>query len=518
MAWRTPFVDALTQRTTSIAYILEVVTVYDEPGVAFTVASHPGLGGSERCYIGAAPGSPRVRVEGAALAARTWQSTIGAFFVGMVGDLGELCQHITRGTVVQLKAGFAGMSAADFEPIAIGQVKNIRGRAPAWTIECHDVVTAFRQRLTADYAVASLFYNVAASTTVSTSWSPGVSTLVVASTTNFDRDTGGTGAIRVTPASPDAPFYLTYSGTGTGPVRFTGISAAAVLGTLEVAVAGGVGLTVEEVFYLAGHPLDIARRVLVSRTGTAANGPYDVYPEGCGLGLLHTMIDHEDVDRYRDTVVVASSGSYAWAMAVEEAEEDALAWLSSVFLARAGLFLAVRQGLITVRAAQNTQAATYRTAIEITDDDIAEIVSYEAYDYRHNPEYARVYIATGSGGNTSTSSRHATLPARGSLDYDLSDRVWANEAAIQDDAIGRLAESAERIPERLVLRCKGRRLSQLAPGDIVTLTTTRTHSRRDGSAGWAGRSVMVEQVACDWEGGTVEIGVLIYPESSDVFA
>ena len=172
---------------------------------------------------------------------------------------------------------------------------------------------------------------------------------------------------------------------------------------------------------------------------------------------------------------------------------------------------AIRRRLL--RAASDIAKAAYDKST-----DIAEVVSYEAYDYRHNPEYARVYIATGSGGNTSTSSRHATLPARGSLDYDLSDRVWTNEAAIQDDAIGRLAESAERIPERLVLRCKGRRLSQLAPGDIVTLTTTRTHSRRDGSAGWSGRSVMVDQVACDWEGGTVEIGLLVYPESSDVFA
>lgn len=513
MAWRAAFLAALEANARAPIYVLETVAVYEEPGKPYTIASVRGLGASA-VGIGAPPGSPRVRVEGCALTPRTWATVIGAFSVGIVGGLGELCAHLTRGTVVALKCGFAGMGVEDFETIAVGQVRNVRGRAPYWTLECHDLLTALRQRLTAEYGTAGLFYNVSAATTVAMTWSGGSSDFMVYSTTNFERESSGTGAIKVSPSS-GAAFYLTYTGTATGPIRFTGVNTTAVLGT--VAAATAVDTPLAEVLYLSGHPLDIARKILATRAGDGSNGPFDVLPEGSGLGLSRTLIDDDDISRFRDDVMTVSSGSYVWELAVEDEVEDAYAWLTG-FLAPAGMFLAVRQGQLTVRAIQDSQTAAYVSGLTITDADIAEVVSYEAFDYGHTPEYARAYVATGTGGASSTSSNLATLPARGSLSYDVSDRVWDNEAAIQADMTGRLHESASKVPERLVLRCAGLRLAQLTIGDVVDLTTTRTQSRRDGGDGWASRRAIVDSVSADWDGGTVEVGLLIYPETEDEFA
>jgi hypothetical protein len=510
VSWRAPFVAALSARAAAPVYVLEVVTVYQEPGRAWSCASVPGIG-SSAIGIGAPRGGQRVRVEGGRLTPRAWTSTIGAWSVGLVGDLSALAGYVTRGTVVQLKAGFAGMAPDDFEAIAIGQVKNIRGKAPYFTLECHDIMTALRQRITTDYASAILFSNVGATTTVALAWTASA-TMTVVSTTGFERRTGASGAVFVTPLTGD-PFILTY--TGTTATSFTGCSTTGQLGT--VASTAGIGATVAELLYLDGHPLDIARRVLCSQSGTAANGLYDALPSGSGLGLLNALVDHDDIDRYKGDVVTVSSGSYLWELAVSAEAEDAYAWLTSL-LAPAGLFLASRQGLLTVRAAQDTRSATYVSDLDVTDEDIATVLSYEAYDYTHSPEYARAYAVTGTGGLTSTSATLATLPARGSLTYDVADRVWSNEAAIQADMVGRLHESAARVPERLEVRCASRRLAQLAVGDVVDLTSRRTHSRRDGALGWSSRRALVDGVSPDWDAGVVDVGLVVYPETEDIGA
>jgi hypothetical protein len=111
----------------------------------------------------------------------------------------------------------------------------------------------------------------------------------------------------------------------------------------------------------------------------------------------------------------------------------------------------------------------------------------------------------------------ATLPADFDLTYTLP-AVWSNGTAICTEVHDRVAESFYRVPERMVLACAGLRLAQLAPGDVVDLTTKRFPSRRDGLDGFAGRRVLVDEVSPDWDRGTVRVGLLVYPESEDAFA
>lgn len=508
MSWSPAFLDAIANRARAPRYLLEVVEMGRAPGTAYSVGSHKGLGTST------VVGARGVKVQGATLSPRGWTSTIGAFYIGIVGDIRELLQHVTRGTVVQLKAGFDGMLPSQFQPIAVGQVRNLRGRAPMWTLETHDLATAVRQRMDTSTALSELFAGIGSVAEVSFAYTPADTELNVTTFTGFGKQTGGKGAVLVTPVTGD-PFYLTYTGTATSPNRLTGVSAAGVYGSTAVYAAPTSDVT--EVAWLDGHPLDIVRRILTSRDGT--NGAYDVYPGGWGLGIDSAMIDNEDIDRWEADAMVVASGTYEWNLIQAALVDDSLAWMSA-FLSPAGMFLSSRQGRLTVRAAQDTQTAPYHSGISITDADVSAVLDYEAWDYTHFPEHSTMYVRStplsmltvSAGGVT-----YATLPGGTGVEYDLSDRLFANGVAVSDEMFARMKESLVRVPERIAFQAAGLRLSQLAPGDVVDFTSKRTHSRRDGAAGWNERRALVAEVSPDWDGGTVRIALFIYPESEDAF-
>lgn len=509
MAWSSTFVDALSSRRRDVRYVLERVEVFEEPGSAWSVGSHAALGCSETRI-----GLQGVDVQGATLDPRGWSSTIGAWSVNVVGEIKHLLAAVTKGTIVALKVGFDGARVSEFQTVAIGQVRNLRGRAPVWTLDVLDFYSACRTRLTTDYSFVKLFGTTGFTATITnTAYDPASSTYVeVDDNLQFERESGGTGAIKITSSGGGDPFYVTYTGTTTSPYKFTGISTTDLYGTARVAAP--IGSTVNEVAFLKGHPLDLARKLLCSGSGT---GSYSTLPEHWGVAIPDHLVDHDDVDVWK-TVVKVGSGSYEWEYVQEGSEADAYSFLSGL-LAAAGLFLTVRQGLLTVRAGQATVGATpYHSGIEVTDAEIESVGEYEAWDAGHDPEYANCYAVGGTQSRVSTSSHAATLPFEQTLTYDVSDRVWSNEAAVLDEMLARLTESAKRVPERLSLRCAGLRLAQLAPGDVVDLTTKQAYSRRDGADGFDGRRALVTEVSPSWSGGTVTVGLLVYPETEDEFA
>lgn len=509
MMWSAAFIEGLSRRAGSIRYILERVAVYNEPGDTWSIASHPGLGAAVR--IGG------VTVQGATLTPRTWASSVGVFYVTLVGDDLRACQKITRGTIVALKAGFEGMAAADFQRIAIGQVRDLRGAPRQYRLEVLDLYSACRQRLDPGWGLPQLFSGVNASTELFLAYTPGDTTLTVTTTAGFSKEIGstGTGAIKITPAGGADPFYLTY--TGTTATTFTGLSAAGQMGTSEV--FSGVGSTVEEVAYLHGHPIDIARRVLASR-GAVGNGAYDDYPTDWGLGVLDDLLDHEDMTHYKTTVMGLSSGSYEWEYPQAEPVTNALEWLASL-LRPAGLFVTVRQGALTVRAVQNS-TGPYHSGITITNADISMVQDYSAWDLAHSPEYHAVSVtgASDSDGTDLVSGSYpdaATLPAGLEALYIVMDDRYFNTGACTE-VLARLEESATRVPERMTLICAGLRMAQLAPGDLVTLDTDRVYSRRDGAAGFVDRPAVVYEVSPNWDQASVRLVLVVYPESEEQFA
>ena len=203
MGWSSAFVAGLESRTIAFCYVLEVVQIYNEPGNVWSVGSHPGLG------MVTGLGLRGISVQGSTLSARTWSSTIGAFTVELVGDIQELCKNITRGTVVTLRAGFEGMAVYDFERIALGQVRNLRGTAPSWTLECVDLLTLCRVRLQRTFGNPLLFDSIGNTTTLGANYTAGDGTVPVASTgVRTDQQPVRSGVQRDTHRTPPSPDTL----------------------------------------------------------------------------------------------------------------------------------------------------------------------------------------------------------------------------------------------------------------------------------------------------------------------
>lgn len=508
MAWSTDFLAGLERRASHLRYILEVIALDDEPRGVWSAATHAGLGATDRISLGG------VQVQGQTLQPVSWTTTIGAFSVEVVcARPTALFRNVTRGTCLALKAGFAGWPAADFEIIAIGQVRSIRGRPPAYTVECYDLYSAAKQRLSTSSTVNKLFPTVGSTATTTAAYATSDTSLTVDSTTGFERESGGSYGLLVEPTSGADPFYLLAS-SKTATV-FT-VAASNQMATTRAAAASGSAVT--EVFYLSGHPLDIARRLLISDGG---GGTYDVYGSGNGLAIPTAYVDHEDIDRYK-AVAAVSSGSYTWEYPVVTAVDDAFSWLAD-FLAPAGMFLTMRQGLLTARACQATQGASpFWSGIEITDADIAEVLDYDAFDAGADTEYTFVSVSLNGGSTLATSTVYgqATLPVERYLRYDLADRIFLNTAASATELLGRLAEAATRVPERVTLRCVGLRLAQLAPEDLVYLTSAKVFTRYapDGPSHYAARVV---EVSPSWgslqDGGTVLVTLNLYPQDEEAF-
>ncbi len=499
MAWSSTFLAALSDRRYQLRYRIETYSVHQEPGAVWVAASYPTSGAALRL-------APDVDVQGSTLSTRGWTTTFGSWSVSVVGDLSALAK-ITRGTICRLLAGVEGMADIDYAPIAIGQLRNVRGRPPAYRLEFVDLYAALTQRLQTAYSVSLLFDGVGSTTTLSAAYAVGDTTLEVASTSAFSRETGGSGALLITPTSGD-PFYLTYTGTATGPTRFTGVSATGQMGTTAVATAAG---DVREVAYLAGHPLDIARKVLCSRDGS--NGAYDTLPGYWGLAVRDALIDHTDIAQTK-TAMAPASGSYAWAYAQPEVVDSAWSWLQS-FLSPAGCFFGVRQGQLTIRCARSMAAAT--PALAITDRDIEEVEDHELFASSHPPEYHGLLVNPGSGsGSSAYDTDVATLPYERDITYDLADRLFSNVTDVTASDLARLSEDARRVPERLVLRCAGLRLAQLVVGDVIELTTRQAWARNRQP--YSARRALVVEVSTQWAAASVRVALQVYPEDEAVFS
>ncbi len=512
MAWTPDFLTALSVRTAGRRYLLQVVEVWREPGVAYAIGSHTGMLAGQ-----GTPLITGVAVSGPSVTPRSWTGMIGQWNVTIAGDLSELFSRMARGTMLELLMGTEGMVVADFERVAVGQLRDLRGTGPTYTLEVLGPDAACRQRLDGRYTQNRLFGALGTTTTLAAAYTPGDTSIEVVNNLGFDQETGAKGAFRITPTAGD-PFYLTYTGTATAPFRFTGVSAAGVCGTMEVAAA--IGDEVEEVAYLAGHPLDIARKILVSQG--SGNGVYDTYPLNWGVGMLDEFIDHDDIDQVRDTVVTVAAGTYKWEWIQTAPADNAYAWLVA-FLAPAGLILTTRQGCLTIRAAQDSQAPALHSGITITDADISSVKLYEAFDSRHSPEYTNVLVTIGASTSGAAPADYgvedaATLPSANRYALDLSDRVFANETEHANEVHTRIQQALMRVPERIGVVCAGTRLAQLANLDQVYLTTTRIQSRRDGRAGFTNRPAVIESVSPRWGEAAVDVVMWVYPETGDDFA
>lgn len=509
MSWSSRLLLELRKSDLVLRFALQVEQINSEPARQGYIAASDSLIGD--------PIIAGVRCQGATLTPVAWTTTIGTFEIDLAGDISSLLQSVTRGTIVSVWIGVFGWELSQFERILIGQVQQVSGRRPGYKLTCLDLLSALRQRVTYTAAQLALFYTLdpPQETTLAAAYAIGDTEIEVASTTSFSRETGGRGGLLVASASGD-PFLLLWDGTATSPTRFTLAEPSDEHhGTLRIA-ASATTTTITEVTFLEGHPMDVARKVLCSVQGASANGEYDTYPAGWGLGIPYSWIDHTDTNTFKD--ILTTTSGYNIEVVVTEPVDGPLGWLSDV-LARFGAFLTMRQGCLTVRC--GTPSLDYSSGaiapvLDVTDDDFEE-VEWEAWDQDQPVEYGNVTAYTYGSDASAGTEDYPTLPAATRKEYDAKEYVFNATSAIATEIAQRLSE-ARRIPERLRMTCRGLYLAQLTPGDKVSISSSLVSGRTTATLqGYSRTTALVVAVRPDWSGGRVYLEVVVYPTSGDAF-
>jgi len=507
MAWSSAFVEALKAQIMHPIFVLEVTPIADEPcNDGYRASSHPRYGD---------PVIATVRTQGATLQPVSWTSTVGAFSVDLVGDLGEIFDSLTRGTIVSLYVGFAGWALADFERVAIAQVYQISGGPSRWNLECRDILAALRQKINSDAAQLSLFYGIGQVSYLTASYTIGDTTLTVTNTTVYQRGAGWNGAVQVTPESGN-PFLLYWDNKNSGTELNLANPTIDHHGTTMVDALLGDSYAAN-VALLTGHPMDIVRKVLTSINGVSANGAYDVLPSTWGLRLPESWIDNADVDRWKAMTNAGTTSGLVWEVIVADEQTDPSAWIASL-LSPAGLFLTMRQGCLTIRAAQSysISATAVWESFEITDMDF-DTWAYEAWDSDHSVEYGNVRVLSATTEEFGTEEDNVTFPAATYSYYDNSAVIFSDESAQCTSIAGRVYLAAQRIPERV--KITGRlHLAQLAPGSVIPFSSWRVKGRTTQSRkGFDRVPGTVLSVSPDWSGGTCTVVLVFYASTGDAY-
>ena len=489
------------------------------------------------------------RVSGASVDPWTWRYTMGQLEIGfsamrvvsgveikdqILRDI--LDAKVARGSVVELWVGFDTTDSADMERVFLGTLFDIQsergmGARTAFRLIARDAVSLVQSVSNSISTAGALFINTfEVEETLSIAYTVGDATLSMADVSNFERETGGTGAVLLDTGGD--PFLLTYTGTS-GGTQLTGVSAA---GQFYTTASNGAG-TVANVVLMQGHPVDILRRMFVS-TGDGTNGTWDDYPASWGLALPESFVDVADMGDWK----TATDSTEVWNVIAEEVVTNPLQWIEGIW-GRAGIFPVHAQGMLTVRAAQDIQGTpTETTGITITDSQIAAVEAWSAFDPSQPWEYTDVETVTGGDPRLLTQQElfletgsvvysfetilagAATLagvsaeaantrPSQELRQIDLSRCLWGPGYADGNETT-RMAPWYLDTREPLTLLGRGLAWARFAPGDVVNVTTSLAFGYVESSGAGTYSSAQMMVVAgpdVDWLGGTCRMRLVRLP-------
>lgn len=509
MTWSSRFVAALGQSRNTVRLRLRSVRIFtgEAVGIPWGISS---WGGSTDPALISARATDSI---GASVNPPTFAPRIGVWEIPLAGDLSYLMDRIALGQVVELRVGFDGWEEQDFERVAFGQVWGVtmgrNGSNPV--LQIRDALGLLMSRLVTSADETALFASLTnAVDSLASGYTAGDNTLVLNDASDFDDPPGSNiGAVKVTPSVGD-PFYLTYTGKSSNTL--TGVASAAVYGT--TAVNASSSDVVQQVFYNAAHPLNLALRVM-SSTGTAGyNGASDVLPKTHGYGLPVGFIDRDDISA-NAVAFKPASGSTSVMWLSETAQENGLSWLSSQ-LALTACFLTTRQGCITARP-MPTSGIDLGVRAKIGDDEIVSVDRWEAWWGGQQVEYGAVQVTSDSG-TTEWAEPISALPAAGAYPHDASAVLKTNETAWRSLLARRLANWFCRWPEYIEITCQGWALAVLAPGDIVRVTALEIPGRLPTTeGGYRNRLSVICSVTPDWFSAVTRLQLFILPSRADGF-
>lgn len=510
MPWSPRFIAALA-RSNRLTF---------EAAKISTFPSLPGLPGRTAGSSVRGPAEPYIS-PGAALALSSQSLSIPSFAVSSSTWRFALCgidagrwavDALPRGAACEVEATAAGVALP--ERIILGQARDVSGIGPQSIVSGWGALSLVISRPDVRVAPtlndAALFANCADNgnaLALSSAFNFSTdTTLQFASAPPFERDTSsGQGAVLITPTS-GSPYIVTY--TGISGNNLTGVSTSAEFGTSgSFANAGDI---VQEVCWIRRHPVDMARRILVS-TGTGTNGTHDTLPESWGLGIPENLIDvagFTDVSSQLNAAI--ASGSHIVNTAATSPQGPALTWLQSE-LNRYGLWLCQRQGQISIRGAFDYWR--HRPAHALTLDDrnlINALPERSNYDPAQTAE-SRFYTVRGElltdwgGIDEAPKTRPLITSLADGPIIDGWPNVYQNQQTINEAIAQRVGPWHTRIST--VINAQATlEAAQLCVGDWVSIEHPGLWDHGISSTiSIPRRAAMVTSISCDWSAGVVSL-------------
>ena len=526
MGWTTEFTSKLGGVRRNPVYRLIVHTGYSSsgfvsgqtpPGQHLIICSASGYGATtfgpgEALQIGES-----IRVDGSRVTPVSWAVSVGGFTVELSGQIRAFRSRCPRGALCSLEMGFVGWDVSRFQRIALGRFRMCEsegsGVSVRHTAQFDGIGSFLQNRIAETYVSAPLFNGAAGGSTLSGTYNGTAGTLAVASAGNFERQTGGTGVMQITPASGDPAYYVKW--TGVAGTTFTISPSTELFNTARVSAAGGSSVT--NVPYLSGHPIDILIRVLISGNGTAST--HNKYPDGWGYRLPLDLVDITDAELWRDQLT--TSAGYAWEYLVTERQENGWSWLSSL-LSVDGIWPVFRQGKITARYVQPIHSPSIRPSVSIEDSDLVGNWRLVDWDPDQPVEYSQIEVSNRSGHTTSDSTESTltfdtlvqSMPLKRRHTIDIKDRVWDNATgdAMRAAMTARHSPTVFRVGEVLTLPLR-LNFAQLCPGDLVSVTLPQVHGRcTETISGYMDQPCMVTAVSVDYGAGVASVTLHTHDE------
>lgn len=520
MSWSTDFVSALETAGGAVAVAVRVenLVLGNGPGITgYWIASASGIwphADTEAFIVGGSLTGAMASVNPV-----SWTPTTGGYTFRVSGDnLRGPAYGLKRGSIVGLYIALGDGPALVTERVHLGMVTGVEGyrqgsAGPGYdsiAITVMDITCALGGRLGAALGDRQLFGTVGIPAVTTASETTGSGTYDVDSTSAIGLPTSGVGAVLVTPTAGDPYWRLVSSKTATTLTISTPLTTPR-MGTDDVGCDSGDMVTAG--WYVTGHPFDVIRKLLCS-TGDGTNGTYDTLAASWGFGVPADFVDDDDIDLWRDLLLQPASGSYTWELAGISPVEDGYSWLSSL-LSGAGMWISVRQGLLTLRAVQSSTLDLIGVQATLSRADLLSVDGVTWYDTAQTREYENAQVAAGATVAYSTSGRVVTYPAEVNRLYDLTGYVYTNLSAVTTAEAARFREAAVSIWMRVDVTLSGLRCAGLCRGDLVSLSWPEVPSRWDWVNGLDGYVAHVLGVLVDWTAGTVKLSLGVPPRYED---
>lgn len=493
MAWSSEFIQWITAPPNGVVYpryLIESVPIADfRPHGGLLLSSWP-IRPYTHCI---APDGSSISYGG--LSTMDWRRTYSQWTVALTANIDPRNVGV-RGEIVQLRVGAAGWDVEQFQVVALGQITALDRAGPYWRLQVRDLVGGLVGRWTTLQDEHSLFYGLN-STTLASDYNGGA-TMSLTSGAGFVDNDDGIYLVQVHPTS-GSPYLV--SATSRSGGTLSGCTAGVLDTTYVPAVAGD---TVDEAALVEGHPIEVARKLLLS-TGGGSNGPHDVLPASWGFGLPSGLVDEGDMDAFIGLTAVSGTD---WEVSSVQPQETPVDWMTG-WLQEAGMFISQHQGRLTVRAGLGPDVPDTPGRLQLSDADIVSLDGYSSWDPAHSVEYWQAQVTDRQNTGYVRQEDLSTRPAQKNRAIQLN-RVngtdWAQEV------LQRIGPYWLRVPERVRITTLGWGAGVASMGDAVAVSTRHLTPRLHGAGGvFDGQNLLMVGGGPNWFGATSTVDLVACP-------